>query len=134
MISNKNIEFEPTNIRPLFENNKTVPAQNGDIIESKSKKELKFMSQENYSKNEIDLKFDNLEQKINSKFDNLSQKIDDGFEKQTLRMENLLLRFKDDLNTEQRENKKWLIGISIGSALTFIGIIVSIITLFLQQK
>ncbi len=31
-----------------------------------SKKELKFMSQENYSKNEIDLKFDNLEQKINS--------------------------------------------------------------------
>ncbi|WP_413473680.1 hypothetical protein [Streptococcus parauberis] len=112
-----------------------VPSDsNNDKIEVDNSQEEINMSQENYSKNEIDLKFDNLEQKINSKFDNLSQKIDDGFEKQTLRMENLLLRFKDDLNTEQRENKKWLIGISIGSALTFIGIIVSIITLFLQQK
>ncbi len=101
-----------------------VPSDsNNDKIEVDNSQEEINMSQVNYSKNEIDLKFDNLEQKI-----------DDGFEKQTLRMENLLLRFKDDLNTEQRENKKWLIGISIGSALTFIGIIVSIITLFLQQK
>ncbi|UWM91899.1 hypothetical protein [Streptococcus parauberis] len=111
---------------------KTVPVQNSGTIESRNKTEDTSMPQENYSKNEIDLKFENLEQKNDSKFDNLTQKIDDGFEKQILKMENLLFNFKEDLNKEQKENKKWLIGISIGSGLTIIGIIVSIIALFHQ--
>ncbi|HEO6641539.1 TPA: hypothetical protein VBA54_001118 [Streptococcus agalactiae] len=42
------------------------------------------MSGDNYSKAEIDLKFENLETKVDSKFDLLIQKMDDGFEKQRL--------------------------------------------------
>lgn len=79
------------------------------------------------------MKLENIETKVDSKFDLLMQKMDDGFEKQSLRMENLLLNFKDDLNKEQKENKRWLVGIFVGSLLSIIGIIISIITILTQK-
>ncbi|MCC9952536.1 hypothetical protein HK116_06330 [Streptococcus agalactiae] len=91
------------------------------------------MEKNYYTKDEIDLKLENIETKVDSKFDLLMQKMDDGFEKQSLRMENLLLNFKDDLNKEQKENKRWLVGIFVGSLLSIIGIIISIITILTQK-
>ncbi len=76
---------------------------------------LKQKNENLYTKNEIDLKFENLEQKISS-----------GFENMTLRMENLLLEFKADSKKEQESNKKWLIGI----AISIIGLLVTIILKF----
>nr|WP_257638782.1 hypothetical protein [Streptococcus agalactiae] len=52
------------------------------------------MSGDNYSKAEIDLKFENLETKVDSKFDLLIQKMDDGFEKQRLNTEKNFVRFQ----------------------------------------
>lgn len=92
-----------------------------DIIKAKGLEE-KGMSNDTYSKREIDDKFNKLESKIENlytkneidlKFENLEQKISSGFENMTLRMENLLLEFKADTKKEQEANKKWLIGIAI---------------------
>lgn len=106
-----------------------------DIMKAKESEE-KGMSNDTYSKREIDDKFNKLEAKIENlytkneidlKFENLEQKISSGFENMTLRMENLLLEFKADSKKEQESNKKWLIGI----ALSIIGLLVTTILKFL---
>lgn len=100
-----------------------------DIMKTKESEE-KGMSNDTYSKREIDDKFNKLEAKIENlytkneidlKFENLEQKISSGFENMTLRMENLLLEFKADSKKEQESNKKWLIGI----AISIIGLLVT---------
>ncbi len=106
-----------------------------DIKKAKESEE-KEMSNDTYSKREIDDKFNKLEAKIENlytkneidlKFENLEQKISSGFENMTLRMENLLLEFKADSKKEQESNKKWLIGI----AISIIGLLVTTILKFL---
>lgn len=106
-----------------------------DIMKAKESEE-KGMSNDTYSKREIDDKFNKLEAKIENlytkneidlKFENLEQKISSGFENMTLRMENLLLEFKADSKKEQESNKKWLIGI----AISIIGLLVTTILKFL---
>lgn len=106
-----------------------------DIMKAKESEE-KRMSNDTYSKREIDDKFNKLEAKIENlytkneidlKFENLEQKISSGFENMTLRMENLLLEFKADSKKEQESNKKWLIGI----AISIIGLLVTTILKFL---
>lgn len=106
-----------------------------DIMKAKELEE-KGMSNDTYSKREIDDKFNKLEAKIENlytkneidlKFENLEQKISSGFENMTLRMENLLLEFKADSKKEQESNKKWLIGI----AISIIGLLVTTILKFL---
>lgn len=106
-----------------------------DIMKAKGLEE-KGMSNDTYSKREIDDKFNKLEAKIENlytkneidlKFENLEQKISSGFENMTLRMENLLLEFKADSKKEQESNKKWLIGI----AISIIGLLVTTILKFL---
>lgn len=110
-------------------------ALNRDIIKAKESEE-KGMSNDTYSKREIDDKFNKLEAKIENlytkneidlKFENLEQKISSGFENMTLRMENLLLEFKADSKKEQESNKRWLIGI----AITIIGLLITTILKFL---
>lgn len=104
-------------------------ALNRDMIKAKESEEM-GMSNDTYSKREIDDKFNKLEAKIENlytkneidlKFENLEQKISSGFENMTLRMENLLLEFKADSKKEQESNKKWLIGI----AISIIGLLVT---------
>lgn len=104
-------------------------ALNRDIIKATESEEM-GMSNDTYSKREIDDKFNKLEAKIENlytkneidlKFENLEQKISSGFENMTLRMENLLLEFKADSKKEQESNKKWLIGI----AISIIGLLVT---------
>lgn len=111
----------------------SIPNFNNDIFSENEQIEETIMKQDSYSKSEIDLKFENIEQKIDNKFELLSQKVDNSFANQSLKIENLLLSFKEDLNKEKEENKKWLIGISVGSLLSIIGIIISIITILSQK-
>lgn len=106
-----------------------------DIIKAKGLEE-KGMSNDTYSKREIDEKFNKLEAKLENlytkneidlKFENLEQKISSGFENMTLRMEKLLLEFKADTKKEQESNKKWLVGI----AISIIGLLITAIVKFL---
>lgn len=120
------------NIIPMHPNSTSVPTNNRDIIDLRDKQEETIMSQEIYSKTEIDLKFENLETKVDSKFDLLMQKMDDGFDKVNLSIDKKLSDFKSDLLTEQRKDKKeftyWLVGILISSIIGIAAIIVTILT------
>ena len=91
-----------------------------DIIKPE---EDNLVSQNSYSKVEIDLRFTNLEQKI-----------DAGFEKQILHMEKMFSDFKLAQHKEKEENKKWLIALTMGSLLSIIGIVVSIIAIIVRSK
>lgn len=84
------------------------------------------MSEVSYTKNEIDLKLDNLSNKVDNKFELLSQKIDSGFSNQTLRIENQIQAFK----LEQVQAKKDLTYWIIGTALALAGVIVGALALF----
>ncbi|MDT3325246.1 MAG: hypothetical protein LIR29_05690 [Bacillota bacterium] len=109
-----------------------------DKINNKEKSVLKgdSMSQETYTKNEIDLKFENLSDKVDNKFELLSQKIDSGFSNQSLQMNNSLLEFKQVLKDEsekerkERQNeKKELIKWSIGTAIAIIAAVAALLAL-----
>ncbi|MCB2846576.1 hypothetical protein [Streptococcus dysgalactiae] len=92
------------------------------------------MSNNTYSKNEIDLKFKNLETKIDSKFDQLSQKIDFSIQHILSETKNMLLeqQLKDkiDREKERKSTNRWLFGIAISLA----GLVVSIIVNFFLRK
>ncbi|KST92620.1 hypothetical protein [Lactococcus lactis] len=109
-----------------------------DKINNKEKSVLKgdSMSQETYTKNEIDLKFENLSDKVDNKFELLSQKIDSGFSNQSLQMNNTLLEFKQALKDEsekerkERQNeKKELIKWSIGTAIAIVAAVAALLAL-----
>ena len=109
-----------------------------DKINNKEKSVLKgdSMSQETYTKNEIDLKFENLSDKVDNKFELLSQKIDSGFSNQSLQMNNTLLEFKQALKDEsekerkERQNeKKELIRWSIGTAIAIVAAVAALLAL-----
>nr|MBU7532007.1 hypothetical protein [Lactococcus lactis] len=94
------------------------------------------MIQETYTKNEIDLKFENLSDKVDNKFELLSQKIDSGFSNQSLQMNNTLLEFKQALKDEsekerkERQNeKKELIKWSIGTAIAIVAAVAALLAL-----
>lgn len=94
------------------------------------------MHQETYSKNEIDLKFENLSDRMDNKFELLSQKIDSGFSNQSLQMNNTLLEFKQALKDEsekerkERQNeKKELIKWSIGTTIAIVAAVAALLAL-----
>ena len=64
------------------------------------------MHQETYSKNGIDLKFENLSDRMDNKFELLSQKVDNGFSNQVLQINNSFSEFKQALKDEQKKNAK----------------------------
>ncbi|MTB64119.1 hypothetical protein GGG87_03765 [Streptococcus sp. zg-86] len=99
------------------------------------------MSQETYSKSEIDLKLEKVSsdvqhgfEKVDLKFEQLSQKMDDGFKQVDLkfaqvdlkfdnferRIENMLLNQENKRLDEQAKNKQefmyWAIGILVALA------------------
>ena len=85
---------------------------------------------------EIDLKFDKINygiqhsfEKVDLKFDLLRTEINGGFEKMVFQMENMFSNFKLEQQKEREENRKWLIGLAVGSFLSIVGIINSIIAI-----
>lgn len=94
------------------------------------------MHQETYSKNEIDLKFENLSDRMDNKFELLSQKVDNGFSNQVFQINNSFLEFKQALKDEsekerkERQNeKKELIKWSIGTAVAIIAAVAALLAL-----
>lgn len=119
---------------------KTVPIQKNDIIESDIKMEEERMANDTYTKTEIDLKLDKINsdvkhgfEKVDLKSDQLRTEMHDGFENMGLRMEKMFSDFKLEQQKEKEENKKWLIALTVGSLLSIIGIVVSIIAILIQK-
>ena len=119
---------------------KTVPIQNNDIIEETRELEERYMANDTYTKTEIDLKLDKINsdtqhgfEKVDLKFDQVRTEMRDGFENMGLRMEKMFSDFKLEQQKEKEENKKWLIALTIGSLLSIIGIVVSIIAILAQK-
>ncbi|HFU4085596.1 TPA: hypothetical protein ACGO7S_000406 [Streptococcus suis] len=132
-----------------FPPQKSVPVQiTHDIIESRKQQEESIMSQETYTKSEIDLKFDKIStdihhgfEKVDLKFENIQQRMDDGFKQVDLKfdnfenkLENLFANLKVDLANEKiesleqaRKDKRELILWSIGTAVAILGILIPLI-------
>ena len=131
----------------------TVPIQNRGIMESEMLSEENIMSQDTYSKSEIDLKLDKINsdtqhgfEKIDLKIDQLKQEMRSGFEKIDLkfekvdlkfdnfekRVETMLLTQENKRLEEQAKSKKefmyWFIGLLVSTLLGILAIIVTILT------
>ena len=114
-------------------------ALKNDIIKAKVLEE-KGMSNDTYTKNEVDLKLDKINsdvkhgfEKVDLKLDQLKNEIKYGFENTGIRMEKMFSDFKIEQQKEKEENKKWLIALTVGSLLSIIGIVISIIAILLQK-
>nr|WP_278423633.1 hypothetical protein [Streptococcus lutetiensis] len=111
--------------RPILH---SVPTQNNDIMEVKSQKEGHRMSQETYSKTEVDLKLEAIDTNIKHGFERIDLKFD-NFEK---RIENLLLSQENKRIEEQAKNRRefiyWFVGLFISSIIGIAAIIVTILT------
>lgn len=90
------------------------PKMQSDIIKTK---EEKPMSQNTYSKSEIDLKLLHLESKIDSRFEQLNQKIEYSVQHILSETKNMLLeqqiKEKSERENERKITNRWLIGIAI---------------------
>lgn len=115
-----------------------------DIIKENSSTEGRdSMQQETYTKNEIDLKFENISDKMDNKFELLSQKVDNGFSNQVLQINNSLLELKQALKDEsdkerkeheqaKKESIRWYVGIIftiIGTGITIAGTVAAFLAL-----
>ena len=99
------------------------------------------MSQETYTRSEIDLKFDKIStdvqhssEKSDLKFDALAKQLDLKFDNFENKLENLFANLKVDLANEKiesleqaRKDKRELILWSIGTAVAILGILVPLI-------
>ena len=125
-----------------FPTQKSVPVQTKhDIIQSRKQQEDSIMSQETYTKSEIDLKFDKIStdvqhssEKSDLKFDALAKQLDLKFDNFENKLENLFANLKVDLANEKiesleqaRKDKRELILWSIGTAVAILGILVPLI-------
>lgn len=119
----------------------TLNSQGDGIMESRNTQEEAVMPRDNYTKSEIDLKFQNLEQKTDAGFEKIDLKIQsleqnielrfDNFEK---RVENLFLlqdqkRLEEKLQEREqaKKDKKEIILWLIGTAIAILAIIVPIL-------
>ncbi|MED5768672.1 hypothetical protein VYH62_08460 [Streptococcus anginosus] len=111
--------------RPILH---SVPTQNNDIMEVETQKEGHRMSQETYSKTEIDLKLD----KISSETQHGFKQMDLKFDNLEKRIENLLLSQENKRIEEEAKNRReftyWFIGILVSSIIGIAAIIVTILT------
>ena len=126
---------DSSNVTVLHSQNRV----NSDIMKLKEQEEGD-MEREMYTKTEIDLKLDKINsdvkhgfEKVDLKFDQVRTEMRDGFENMGLRMEKMFSDFKLNQQKEKEENKKWLIALTIGSLLSIIGIVVSIIAILVQK-
>ncbi|WP_244229340.1 hypothetical protein [Streptococcus suis] len=144
MEAQDNFKSKPTNIAYL--NNakaetKAPPSHINDIIEPRKQQEESIMSQETYTKSEIDLKFDKIStdvqhssEKSDLKFDALAKQVDLKFDNFENKLENLFANLKVDLANEKiesleqaRKDKRELILWSIGTAVAILGILIPLI-------
>lgn len=144
-----NFKPTPSNVSSIHASKsslKTVPIQNRGIMESEMLSEENIMSQDTYSKSEIDLKLDKINsdtqhgfEKIDLKIDQLKQEMRSGFEKVDLKFDNFEKRLETMLLTqenkrleEQAKSKKefmyWFIGLLVSTLLGILAIIVTILT------
>ena len=128
-------KFETSNVTTINSQNHTK----GDIMKPRYQEE-ENMEHGMYTKTEIDLKLEKINsdvehgfEKVDLKFDQVGTEIRGGFENMGLRMEKMFSDFKLEQQKEKEENKKWLIGLAIGSFLSIIGIVVSIIAILAQK-
>ena len=126
---------DSSNVTVLHSQNRV----NSDIIKLKEQEDGD-MEREMYTKTEIDLKLDKINsdvkhgfEKVDLKFDQVRTEMRDGFENMGLRMEKMFSDFKLEQQKEKEENKKWLIALTVGSLLSIIGIVVSIIAILIQK-
>ena len=126
---------DSSNVTVLHSQNRV----NSDIMKLKEQEDGD-MEREMYTKTEIDLKLDKINsdvkhgfEKVDLKFDQVRTEMRDGFENMGLRMEKMFSDFKLNQQKEKEENKKWLIALTIGSLLSIIGIVVSIIAILVQK-
>ena len=126
---------DSSNVTVLHSQNRV----NSDIMKLKGQEDGD-MEHGMYTKTEIDLKLDKISsdtqhgfEKIDLKFDQTRTEMRDGFENMGLRMEKMFSDFKLEQQKEKEENKKWLIALTVGSLLSIIGIVVSIIAILAQK-
>lgn len=135
--------------RPILH---SVPTQNNDIKEVESQKEGHHMSQETYSKTEVDLKLEAIDtnikhgfeitnlklealnQKTDLKFESLEKQLDSKFDSFEHKIENMFSDLKNDLAKEkietlerEKKDKRELILWSIGTAIAIVAIIVPLL-------
>lgn len=125
--------FKPTksNITPL-QSEKTSSTTTQKYYNGTMESELNMgdftMSQDAYSKTEIDLKLD----KINSDTQHGFERIDLKFDNFEKRIENLLLSQENKRIEEQAKNRRefiyWFVGLFISSIIGIAAIIVTILT------
>ena len=144
MEAQDNFKSKPTNITYLKNakaETKAPPLHINDIIQSRKQQEDSIMSQETYTKSEIDLKFDKIStdvqhssEKSDLKFDALAKQLDLKFDNFENKLENLFANLKVDLANEKiesleqaRKDKRELILWSIGTAVAILGILVPLI-------
>lgn len=125
--------FRPTksNITPLKSektSSTTTQKYYNGIMESELNMGDFTMSQDTYSKTEIDLKLD----KINSDTQHGFERIDLKFDNFEKRIENLLLSQENKRIEEQAKNRRefiyWFVGLFISSIIGIAAIIVTILT------
>lgn len=125
--------FKPTksNITPLKSektSSTTTQKYYNGIMESELNMGDFTMSQDAYSKTEIDLKLD----KINSDTQHGFERIDLKFDNFEKRIENLLLSQENKRIEEQAKNRRefiyWFVGLFISSIIGIAAIIVTILT------
>ncbi|MFQ6838692.1 MAG: hypothetical protein ACLRTE_01635 [Streptococcus lutetiensis] len=125
--------FKPTksNITPLKSektSSTTTQKYYNGIMESELNMGDFTMSQDTYSKTEIDLKLD----KINSDTQHGFERIDLKFDNFEKRIENLLLSQENKRIEEQAKNRRefiyWFVGLFISSIIGIAAIIVTILT------
>ncbi|HFX4136170.1 TPA: hypothetical protein ACIEK0_000241 [Streptococcus pyogenes] len=103
-----------------------IDAQNNDIIDLETHREETIMSNNTYSKNEIDLKLDKISNEIRNsseksdlkfealmkessiKFQAMHQKIDDGFKQVDLKFEKLEQKIDDGFEKQRLNTEKML--------------------------
>ena len=126
-----NFKPTPSKVSSLYaskSSSKTVPIQNHDIMESEMLSEENIMSQDTYSKSEIDLKLDKINSDTQHGFEKIDLKVD-NFEK---RVETMFLTQENKRLEEQAKSKKefmyWFIGLLVSTLLGILAIIVTILT------
>ena len=114
-------ERKGINLSPSSQISKSLK---NDIIDSEKPKEKLIMSQETYTKSEIDLKLANLTTKIDAQFDQLNTKLDYSVQHILSETKNLMLeqqiKEKDEREKERRVTNRWLIGLTVSIGLALI--------------
>lgn len=129
--NNSKILREMNNYLPSTEVHHTIGKNQNNTIDSHNfnvnslNKEESIMSKKSYTKNEIDLKLENLSAKVDNRFELLSQKIDNGFTNQSLLLENQLNSFKLEQSKTRTEIIRWYVG----TVISVIGLVLAYLAL-----